>query len=93
MPESEDSTEKKQEQEKENETEKEKETKSETKENKDSEKVETFAKKVGIIEPPPEIKVVVDRTADFVRRVGSAFEAEIVQRNKKNEEVRFFKGR
>src|SRR5689334_16067284 len=35
----------------------------------------------GLIIPPPEIKVIVDRTADFVRRVGQSFEAEIVQRH------------
>ena len=31
--------------------------------------------------PPPEIKAIVDRTADFVRRVGTQFESEIMQRN------------
>lgn len=50
---------------------------------------ETFAREVGIIEPPPEIKMVIDRTADFVRRVGAAFEKEIQARNAKSKKFGF----
>ena len=53
--------------------------------------VETFANAVTIIVPPPELKVVVDRTADFVKRVGMAFEKEIQQRNAKNKKFGFLK--
>jgi splicing factor 3A subunit 1 len=51
--------------------------------------IDTFTKAIGIIEPPPDLKLVVDRTADFVRRVGRAFEAEIIQRNAKSKKFGF----
>jgi len=50
---------------------------------------ESFAREVGIIEPPPDIKMVIDRTADFVRRVGAAFEKEIQARNAKSKKFGF----
>lgn len=50
---------------------------------------ETFAREVGIIEPPPDIKTIIERTADFVRRVGSAFEKEIQARNAKTKTFGF----
>jgi len=53
------------------------------------ESVETFSAPVGVIEPPPDLKAVVDRTADFVRRVGSQFEAEIKQRNSRSTKFGF----
>lgn len=59
--------------------------------------VETFAREVGIIEPPPDLRgyqpciaritthliraAIVDRTADFVKRNGPQFEQEIRARN------------
>jgi splicing factor 3A subunit 1 len=50
---------------------------------------ESYAREVGIIEPPPDIKMVIDRTADFVRRVGAAFEKEIQARNAKSKKFGF----
>jgi len=51
--------------------------------------VATFAREVGVIEPPPDIKTIIDRTSDFVRRVGPAFEQEIYQRNAKSKKFGF----
>lgn len=51
--------------------------------------VDTFTAAVGIIVPPPELKLIVDRTADFVRRVGEQFEAEILQRNARSKKFQF----
>mmetsp|Transcript_4499 Transcript_4499/g.8552 ORF Transcript_4499/g.8552 Transcript_4499/m.8552 type:complete len:170 (+) Transcript_4499:37-546(+) len=51
--------------------------------------VESFSRDVGVIVPPPDIKLVVDRTADFVRKVGPKFEATIQQRNKNSKKFGF----
>ena len=48
-----------------------------------------YTPETGIIVPPPDIKLVAERTAEFVRRVGVAFEAEIIQRNSKNKKFGF----
>lgn len=51
--------------------------------------VPEYTAETGIIIPPTEIKLVAERTADFVRRVGTQFEAEIMQRNAKNKKFSF----
>jgi len=48
---------------------------------KDIATVASYTQAVGMIIPPPDMKVIVDRTADFVRRVGRHLEPEIMQRN------------
>eukprot|EP00466_Bigelowiella_natans_P021683 jgi/Bigna1/145972/aug1.106_g20680 len=50
---------------------------------------ETFGTEVGIITPPPDIKVIVDRTASFIARLGEQFEREIISRNGKNKQFQF----
>jgi len=50
---------------------------------------DTFGKQVGIIVPPPDIKVIVDRTAQFIARLGKPFEREIIARDGKNKQFQF----
>lgn len=51
--------------------------------------VTSYASEIGIIEPPPDLKEIVDRTADYVRRNGSAFEQEIMSRNSRSKRFQF----
>jgi len=50
---------------------------------------ETLGTSVGIIDPPPDIKDIVDMTAQFVARLGKPFENEIIARNGQTEKFQF----
>jgi splicing factor 3A subunit 1 len=43
----------------------------------------------GIIYPPPEVKIIVDKTADFVARNGKEFETRIRAHEKDNPKFKF----
>jgi len=51
--------------------------------------VASYAHAVGVIVPPPELKAIIDRTADYVRRVGPQFEEEILARNRGKKQFQF----
>lgn len=45
---------------------------------------------IGIIYPPPEVRNIVDKTASFVARVGSAFESKIREKELGKYFITFF---
>ena len=42
----------------------------------------TFAAPIGVILPPPDVRVVIDRTADFVRKTGAEGEEQLISKNR-----------
>ena len=49
----------------------------------------TSAAPVGLIQPPPDVRVVVDRTADFVRRLGAEGEAQLIAKQRGQKKFSF----
>ena len=49
----------------------------------------TFATPIGVIQPPPDLRLIVDRTADFVRRVGPEGEEQLVNKQRGQKKFAF----
>ena len=49
----------------------------------------TFATPIGVIQPPPDLRLIVDRTADFVRRVGPEGEEQLINKQRGQKKFAF----
>ncbi|KAL3138387.1 hypothetical protein ABBQ32_006189 [Trebouxia sp. C0010 RCD-2024] len=54
-------------------------------------KVDTQTKAIGVIQPPPDIRAIVDKTAQFVAKNGTQFEGRILANEKDNPKFNFLR--